>query len=206
MLFATACDGGAHPSRSDGLSEGRSVRQGALTSTSRSQPPLPERRGTEAPVVWRSVPDTTQRPGNCSQRSDTLEVTEVRADADTIFFDTTYESVEPGTKRDGVSAELFVRVDGCAIRPPRLSGTVWRDWAAGSTLSVPRISLPDGELDITLRVFGAERSLAFEKRGKVLRSLASEQRPSFRFTPADPTTGASASLGIPLVQCPGEGS
>jgi hypothetical protein len=130
-----------------------------------------------------------------------LLVTEVRADQNWLYLDVVHEQALPAATHPAVAATLYMRLDGCPARPPRVSGSVWQDWEAPSTLTIALADLPDGELDLSLRAFGSEYAVPLRKAGKAVSHLRGEDRAGVVIFAADPLRGIPAAISYLDREC-----
>lgn len=165
--------------------------------------PRPERRGVDAPVVWRSPPNGRPPGAACTTDSEHFYVTEVRASADQVYVDVMYESAN--SRRGAPAAKATVTsllLDGCPATAPPVDGWVWRDAMGPTTLSIALADLPDGELDLTLDAFGVERAVPLRKQRGAISRLRLEDRAGYYYVPGDPARGIAPTVGLEDPTCP----
>jgi hypothetical protein len=209
LAFAAGC---ATPTSAEPPAQGGNTPATAANVTSQlaaAQQLIPEaeRKGLDAPVVWHaSRASSTESPAAeeclaCGMDRDRLSVTEVRADSNWLYLDVTHKAVDQSPDHSATAPIVRLRANGCAVAAPQLSGSVWRNWDAPSTLVIGLSNLPDGELDMTVTAFGVGRTIALKKSGKAVVPLATEQRAGYRVHPADSGgPGPTATLG-PMPNC-----
>jgi hypothetical protein len=159
--------------------------------------PKPERKGLDAPVVWplkRRPPDP--QVGCVDQDGDRLTVVEARADGTSLYLDLVHRSATTPTAYRAVGVTVDLLLDQCPAPPPRVSGQVWEAWPSPSTVAIPLSDLPDGELDLTVRAFGQERTISLRKTGKDLTDLPLEARKAYSYLPGDPTRNIESTVGL----------
>lgn len=168
--------------------------------------PRAERKGLDASVVWHLEPSMPRahEPLGCTMPADqNLLVTEVRADQSWLYLDVVHDEALPPASHTGSAASLYMRLDGCPATPPRVTGTLWRDWETPSTLIISLADLPNGELDLSLRAFGAERVVPLRKAGNTVSHLRDEDRAGVVIF-NDPARGIPPAISLPERDCASE--
>lgn len=166
----------------------------------------PKRAGLDAPVVWHTP---SQRPAGSGSEIpylvtlDQLLLIEVRADAGWLHIDVVHEAATPSAEHTVTAPTVTLRANGCHAAPPALSGSVWLDSPTPSTLTIPLSSLPDGEIDLTLKAFDVELPVPLKKSGTTITWLQNNQRAGYRMSPGDPARGILPSVTLgPIRTCP----
>lgn len=121
-----------------------------------------------------------------------VDVTELRSDSNWLYIDIAQHSTVGPDKRDGMAAEIYVLKDNCPVRAGHVSGTVWRNADRPSTLVTSLSELPDGDLQIAIKVQEAQTVFHVHKSGKTVRRTGSRDR----VYPADPATGLPAYVAV----------
>lgn len=163
----------------------------------------PERKGLDAALVWRpSLDPRRAKHATCSMTYAQLLPGEVRADSNWLYIDVTHKGAGPEATHPGTSPEVELLLDQCPARAPRASGSVWRDWATPSTVTIALTELPDGELDLLVRAFGSEFVLPLKKEGQRVSYLRLDQRKGYSYRPGDPARGIPPEVGLEDPACP----
>ena len=175
-------------------------------STAVDNAAMPKRAGLDAPVVWHTP--SQRRSGSSSEipylvTLGQLLLIEVRADANRLYIDVVHEAASPVANHPAAAPTVMLRANGCRVAPPSVSGSVWLDSPTPSTLTISLSSLPDGEIDLTLKAFDVELPVPLKKSGATMTWLQNNQRAGYRMTLGDPARGILPSVTLgPIRDCP----
>lgn len=205
-MLATACatDRAAAAPPAKDPAEPVVARASAQLASTAPVAPRPERRGVGAAKVWAPPKAPDQGVGCIDADGDRLSITEVRADATSLYLDVVHRAPAPVTGYRAEPATIELLLNMCAAPAPRVDGRIWQGWPSPSTLTVALADLPDGELDVMVRAFEQQRTIPLLKTGKALSYLPIEKRAGYRFQPGDPKTGREPSASLDEWHCPGE--
>jgi hypothetical protein len=160
-------------------------------------------------VLWAAPrahgPEPRSSDPACALVTPALDITEIRSDANYLYLDLVHDAKrEQDSTHAAVRPRVGILHNGCPAPEPRFSGTVVEDWRTPSTISVDLASLPDGEVDVFVRLFGHHKKVAFLKAGKSIAHLRDDQRRGYQLLPGDPARGIPPSESIPDVVCSAE--